>query len=103
MARREAIERHLFDRAAARFDLRPAVTLYAPPNPSFAGEAHCQPKARRGHATDKRTDRRLLTLALVLDVSGFVRRSRIFAGERASTARSPKCSTRSTPPATPWG
>ncbi len=80
MARREAIERHLFDRAASLFDLRPAVTLYDLTNTYFEGDARRQPKARRGHSKDKRADRPLLTLALVLDASGFVRRSRVFAG-----------------------
>ena len=37
-------------------------------------------KAKRGHSKDKRTDCPLLTLGLVLDASGFVRRSQVFAG-----------------------
>ena len=46
----------------------------------FEGEARGQPKALRGHSKDKRTDCPLLTLGLVLDASGFVRRSQVFAG-----------------------
>ena len=80
MAHREAIERHLFDRAMGLFDLHPTVTLYDLTNTFFEGEASLQPKAKRGHSKDKRTDRPLLTLALVLDASGFVRRSEVFAG-----------------------
>ena len=80
MAHREAIERHLFDRAMDLFDLHPTVTLYDLTNTYFEGEAGLQPKARRGHSKDKRTDRPLLTLGLVLDASGFVRRSQVFAG-----------------------
>ena len=80
MAHREAIESHLFDRAMGLFDLHPTVTLYDLTNTFFEGEAPRQPKARRGHSKDKRTDCPLLTLALVLDSSGFVRRSRVFAG-----------------------
>ena len=49
-------------------------------NTFFEGEAARQPKAQRGHSKDKRTDCPLLTLALVLDASGFVRRSKVFAG-----------------------
>ena len=33
-----------------------------------------------GHSKDQRTDCSLLTLGLVLDASGFVRRSQVFAG-----------------------
>lgn len=80
MAHREAIEHHLFDRAMGLFDLHPTVTLYDLTNTFFEGEATRQPKAKRGHSKDKRTDRPLLTLALVLDASGFVRRSQVFAG-----------------------
>ena len=71
------------------FSLRPltsifgtalAVTLYDLTNTYFEGEAGGQPKARRGHSKEKRTDCPLLTLGLVLDASGFVRRSQVFAG-----------------------
>jgi transposase len=37
-------------------------------------------KARRGHSKEKRSDCPLVTLGLVLDGSGFVRRSRMFEG-----------------------
>ena len=80
MAHREAIEHHLFDRAMDLFDLHPTVTLYDLTNTYFEGEAGGQPKARRGHSKEKRTDCPLLTLGLVLDASGFVRRSQVFAG-----------------------
>ena len=80
MAHRETIERHLFDRAMGLFDLHPTVTLYDLTNTFFEGAAALQPKAKRGHSKDKRTDCPLLTLALVLDASGFVRRSQVFAG-----------------------
>lgn len=80
MAHREAIETHLFRRAMDLFTLAPTVTLYDLSNTCFEGEATQQPKARRGHSKDKRTDCPLLTLGLVLDASGFVRRSQVFAG-----------------------
>ena len=80
MAHREAIERHLFDRAMGLLDLHPTVTLYDLTNTYFEGATGRQPKARRGHSKDKRTDCPLLTLALVLDASGFVHRSQVFAG-----------------------
>ena len=80
MTHREAIEHHLFDRAMDLFDLHPTVTLYDLSNTYFEGEARLQPKARRGHSKDKRTDCPLLTLGMVLDASGFVRRSQVFAG-----------------------
>ena len=78
--RREAIEAHLFDRAMGLFDLQPTVTLYDLTNTYFEGEAGAQPQAKRGHSKEKRSDCPLLTLGLMLDASGFVRRSQVFAG-----------------------
>ena len=77
---REAIEAHLFDRAMGLFDLQPTVTLYDLTNTYFEGEASDQPQAQRGHSKEKRSDCPLLTLGLMLDASGFVRRSKVFAG-----------------------
>ena len=77
---RQAIEERLFDRAMWLFDLQPTVTLYDLTNTYFEGEAGQQPQAQRGHSKEKRTDCPLLTLGLVLDASGFVRRSQVFAG-----------------------
>ena len=62
------------------FDLQPTVTLFDLTNTFFEGAASRQPKAQRGHSKDKRSDCRLLTLGLVLDGAGFVRRSKVFAG-----------------------
>ena len=62
MAHREALEHHLFDRAMDLFDLHPTVTLYDLSNTYFEGEARLQPKARRGHSKDKRTDCPLLSM-----------------------------------------
>ena len=77
---REAIETHLFDRALGLFDLQPTVTLYDLTNTYFEGEASEQPQAKRGHSKERRSDCPLLTLGLMLDASGFVRRSKVFAG-----------------------
>ena len=43
-------------------------------------EPRASPRPNAGHSKDKRTDCPLLTLGLVLDASGFVRRSQVFAG-----------------------
>ena len=80
MAHREAIEAHLFGAAMTLFDLQPTVTLYDLTNTYFEGDAGSQEKAQRGHSKEKRSDCPLLTLGLMLDASGFVRRSQVFAG-----------------------
>ncbi len=77
---RETIEDHLFGRALDLFDLVPTVTLYDLTNSFLEGSGKGIDKAARGHSKEKRRDCPLLTLALVVDGSGFVRRSRIFKG-----------------------
>ena len=83
---RHTIEQHVFDASLALFDLQPTVTLYDLTNTYFEGAAKAQPLAQRGHSKEKRSDCPLLTLALVLDASGFVRRSQVFAGNVQESA-----------------
>ena len=85
LAHRDAIEDRLFERASGLFGLTPTVTLYDLTNTFFEGGAAAMPKAARGHSKEKRSDRPLLTLGLALDASGFVRRSRVFAGNVAES------------------
>ena len=80
MRHREVLERALFARVSELFGLDWTVTLYDLTNTYFEGEALINPKARRGHSKEKRSDCALLTLGLVLDGSGFVRRSQVFDG-----------------------
>ena len=77
---REAIEEGLFKRISDLFSLQATVTLYDLTNTYFEGEASGNAKAKRGHSKEKRTDCPLVTLGLVLDGSGFVRRSKMFEG-----------------------
>jgi transposase len=77
---RDAIEGALFKRISDLFSLPATVTLYDLTNTYFEGEASSNAKAKRGHSKEKRSDCPLVTLGLVLDGSGFVRRSRMFEG-----------------------
>ena len=79
-AAQKEIESHLFNRVTDLFGLEVTVTLYDLSNTYFEGEAAAQPLAQRGHSKEKRSDCPLLTLGLVLDGSGFVRRSEVMAG-----------------------
>jgi transposase len=85
--RRQTIEAALFSRINDLFSLpRTTVTLYDLTNTYFEGEMAGNVKARRGHSKEKRGDCPLVTLGLVLDGSGFVRRSRMFAGSVAEAS-----------------
>jgi transposase len=80
MRHRETLEAALFARVSELFGLDWTVTLYDLTNTYFEGEAPINPKAKRGHSKEKRRDCPLLTLGLVLDGSGFMRRSQVFDG-----------------------
>ncbi len=80
LSHRDAIESALFSRIEALFALETTVTLYDLTNTYFEGEVPGNAKAKQGRSKEKRSDCPLVTLGLVLDGSGFVRRSRTFAG-----------------------
>jgi transposase len=80
---REVIEAKLFGRIQDLFGLPVTVTLYDLTNTYFEGTAAANKKAARGRSKEKRSDCALVTLGLVLDGSGFVRRSKMFAGNVA--------------------
>jgi hypothetical protein len=83
---RDKIEEALFGRIQDLFGLPVTVTLYDLTNTYFEGTAAGNKKAARGRSKEKRSDCPLVTLGLVLDASGFVRRSRMFAGNVAESA-----------------
>ena len=81
--RQPEIEEALFSRIQDLFSLSATVTLYDLTNTFFEGKAEGNTKARYGHSKEKRRDCPLVTLGLVLDGSGFARRSKVFAGNVA--------------------
>ena len=83
---RQAIESEVFTRISDLFSLPAAVTLYDLTNTYFEGEMAENQKAQRGHSKEKRTDCPLVTLGLVLDGSGFIRRSRMFEGNASENS-----------------
>jgi transposase len=83
---RQTIESLLYARIGALFALETTVTLYDLTNTSFEGDAAGNHKGQPGHSKEKRSACPLVTLGLVLDGNGFVRRSRMFAGDVCESA-----------------
>ncbi len=77
---KEALEQHLYQQELNLFGFEEIVTLYDLTNTFFEGTANANPKAKRGRSKEKRSDCPLVTLGLVLDGSGFPRKSEIFSG-----------------------
>ena len=77
---RDALQEHLFGKACSMFGLGQTITLYDLSNTYFEGVASGVSKAKRGHSKECRSDCPLVTLAMALDASGFVRRVQFFPG-----------------------
>lgn len=75
-----ALEQQLYSTLQARLGLRDTVALYDLTNTYFEGLGTRNPSAKRGCSKEQRSDAPLMSLGLVLDQSGFVRRSEVFAG-----------------------
>jgi transposase len=74
------IESFVYRQHCALFDVEETITLFDLTNTFFEGTGKYNDPAAYGHSKEKRSDCPLVTLALVLDGSGFSRRSRIFPG-----------------------
>ena len=77
---KETIERFLRMRSKKIFSLGETIILYDLTNTYFSGNATGYKKAKRGRSKQKRSDRPLVTLGIVLDERGFIKCSRIFDG-----------------------
>ncbi len=75
-----AIEHHLFKQEQSLFGLQETITLYDLTNTYFEGQCKANAQAAQGHSKEKRSDCPLVTLGLVLDSSGFPRRSHVYEG-----------------------
>ena len=75
-----AIEAHLRDREINLFNLGEKILLYDLTNTFFEGSGKYNGKARFGVSKEKRSDCRLVTLALLTDGEGFPKKSGVFPG-----------------------
>jgi transposase len=77
---KQALEDFLYRREHTLFEFDEVITLYDLTNTYFEGSGRGNANAALGHSKEKRSDCPLVTLALVLDGSGFPRRSEVFEG-----------------------
>lgn len=86
LKKKSTIEEHLYQKERNIFSLQETITLYDLTNTYFEGRCLANPLARHGHSKEKRSDCPLVTLALVLDGSGFPKRSHVFEGNVSEAA-----------------
>jgi len=75
-----ALEQALFEQEQHLFALDEVITLYDLTNTYFEGQSQANEHAAFGRSKEKRSDCPLVTLALVLDSSGFIKHSEVLAG-----------------------
>lgn len=79
-ALKDKLERHLCARTDSLFNLTNRVMLFDLTNFYFEGSKFQSKKAAFGRSKEKRTDCRLLVLALAINTEGFIRYSSILSG-----------------------
>lgn len=80
---KDALEKHLSKRTNELFDLADKIILYDLTNTYFEGEKRNSHLAKFGRSKEKRNDARLIVLALVVNMEGFIKYSSILEGNIA--------------------
>ncbi len=80
---KDVLEAHLARHEKDLFSLPERLCLLDLTNTYFEGRANGNPKAQRGRSKEKRSDCKLLTLALVVDEHGFAKYSQLYPGNQA--------------------
>jgi hypothetical protein len=77
---KEEIEEYLKNKERDLFSLKESIILYDLTNTYFEGLMNNAGKAAYGRSKEKRYDCPLLTLALVIDEKGFIKKTKVFEG-----------------------
>jgi transposase len=77
---KEALEKHLSTKTNELFDLQDKIIFYDLTNTYFEGRKATSKIAQFGRSKEKRSDAKLVSLALVINGEGFVKYSKIYDG-----------------------
>jgi transposase len=77
---KDRIEQFLRNHSKRLFGLGESIILYDLTNTYFEGDVAFYKKAKHARSKDKRNDRPLVTLGIVVDENGFLKTTRIFEG-----------------------
>lgn len=80
---KDVLEKHLSKRTNDLFDLEDKIILYDLTNTYFEGEKRNSKLAKYGRSKEKRKDAKLVVLALVANVEGFIKYSSVLEGNIA--------------------
>lgn len=79
------IEKHLSTTTNELFDLQDRIMLYDLTNTYFEGNKRGSQLAKYGRSKEKRSDAKLVVLAMVINIEGFIKYSAIHEGNYADT------------------
>jgi len=80
---KDDLEKHLSKRTNELFDLDDKIVLYDLTNTYFEGEKRRSKLAKFGRSKEKRSDAKLIVLALVVNTEGFIKYSSVLQGNIA--------------------
>jgi Transposase DDE domain len=87
---KDSLEKHLSQKTNELFDLHDRIYLYDLTNTYFEGRKVKSEIAKFGRSKEKRSDCKLVVLALVVNVEGFIKYSNIFEGNISDSQSLPK-------------
>jgi len=82
-AEKDSLEKYLSHRTNELFDLQDKIMLFDLTNTYFEGIKPHSNLARYGRSKEKRSDAKLVVLALVINPEGFIKYSSVFQGNKA--------------------
>jgi transposase len=82
---KDQLEQHLSHKTNELFDISDKIVLYDLTNTYFEGQYHGSVLAKYGRSKEKRNDTKLVVLALVVNIYGFIKYSAIHEGNMADS------------------
>jgi len=82
---KDELEQHLSRRTNELFDLQDTIYIYDLTNTYFEGQQSNSNLAQFGRSKEKRSDCKLIVLALVINVEGFIKYSQLFEGNMSDS------------------
>jgi transposase len=82
---KDKLEKHLSKKTNELFDLQDKIVLYDLTNTYFEGRKSNSKLAKFGRSKEKRSDAKLVVLALVVNPEGFIKYSNVFEGNMADS------------------
>lgn len=83
---KEVIEKYLATKTNELFDLQDRIMLYDLTNTYFEGSKKTSKLAKYGRSKEKRSDAKLVVLAMVINIEGFIKYSSIHEGNYSDTS-----------------